>query len=201
MCRAEWVAGLQVHREGCMCIICKQARRAGKPWGGMVEADGLAWQPPPPGGAAPEQGQGLTATPPVRTDLGERVLCVCTPGTCSPAKLCRLQQRWAVSRVQQGALGRTLADVPCVRLHECRCGHRQGCRWTYGAATLWQAGLPVLHAPRGGWPQATYGATSAGLAEGSCRSGAMPFAAIWPCTCAQACMTARQGWCCVSLQS
>lgn len=39
---------VQVHRDGCMCIICKQARRVGRTWGGMSSAaDGAGgWQPP-----------------------------------------------------------------------------------------------------------------------------------------------------------
>lgn len=41
---------LQGHREGCMCVICKQARRTGKPWSGMgaggAEAGSQAlWSP------------------------------------------------------------------------------------------------------------------------------------------------------------
>lgn len=35
--------GVQGHREGCMCVICKQARRTGKPWAGMG-ANGAASQ-------------------------------------------------------------------------------------------------------------------------------------------------------------
>eukprot|EP00891_Asterochloris_glomerata_P002152 jgi/Astpho2/2152/fgenesh1_pg.00040_%23_10_t len=65
----------QVHREGCMCIICKQARRAGKPWGGMVEADGLAWQPPPPGAATGKAAGGRMVLP----RYGKRAFLYCTP--------------------------------------------------------------------------------------------------------------------------
>ena len=27
---------VQGHRDSCMCVICKQSRRTGKPWAGMV---------------------------------------------------------------------------------------------------------------------------------------------------------------------
>ena len=27
---------VQGHRESCMCVICKQARRTGRPWAGMT---------------------------------------------------------------------------------------------------------------------------------------------------------------------
>lgn len=38
---------LQAHRDGCMCIICKQARRVGKTWGGMSGIEGgPKWQAP-----------------------------------------------------------------------------------------------------------------------------------------------------------
>lgn len=37
------VVHVQAHRDGCMCIICKQARRVGKTWGGM---NGPPWQTP-----------------------------------------------------------------------------------------------------------------------------------------------------------
>ncbi len=38
---------LQAHRAGCMCIICKQARRVGKTWGGMSGMPGgPKWQGP-----------------------------------------------------------------------------------------------------------------------------------------------------------
>lgn len=38
---------LQAHRDGCMCIICKQARRVGKTWGGMSGMPGgPKWQGP-----------------------------------------------------------------------------------------------------------------------------------------------------------
>ena len=33
---------MQGHREGCMCVICKQARRSGRQWGGMTDA---CWLP------------------------------------------------------------------------------------------------------------------------------------------------------------
>ena len=48
---------LQAHRDGCMCIICKQARRVGKTWGGMSGMPGgPKWQGPMiPGGG--RQGQ------------------------------------------------------------------------------------------------------------------------------------------------
>ena len=41
---------MQGHREGCLCVICKQARRTGKPWAGMEGGAELAarWVPPPP---------------------------------------------------------------------------------------------------------------------------------------------------------
>ena len=35
------VVCLQGHREGCMCVICKQARRSGRQWGGMTDAGWL----------------------------------------------------------------------------------------------------------------------------------------------------------------
>ena len=35
---------VQAHRDGCMCIICKQARRVGKTWGGMTGMP--PWQAP-----------------------------------------------------------------------------------------------------------------------------------------------------------
>ncbi|DBA76675.1 TPA: hypothetical protein ACH3X2_008711 [Trebouxia sp. C0005] len=39
--------GKQAHRDGCMCIICKQARRVGKTWGGMSGMPGgPKWQGP-----------------------------------------------------------------------------------------------------------------------------------------------------------
>ncbi|KAK9830484.1 hypothetical protein WJX72_011976 [[Myrmecia] bisecta] len=45
----------QVHRENCMCVICKQARRTGKAWAGMsgVGGEGQAnyWLPPHNSGA------------------------------------------------------------------------------------------------------------------------------------------------------
>lgn len=38
---------VQAHRDGCMCIICKQARRVGRTWGGMSGmAGGPRWQGP-----------------------------------------------------------------------------------------------------------------------------------------------------------
>ena len=38
---------LQAHRDGCMCIICKQARRVGRAWGGMSGMAGAPkWQAP-----------------------------------------------------------------------------------------------------------------------------------------------------------
>ena len=37
---------LQAHRDGCMCIICKQARRVGRSWGGMSGLPGGPnWNP------------------------------------------------------------------------------------------------------------------------------------------------------------
>ena len=52
-----WGDALQAHRDGCMCIICKQARRVGKTWGGMSGMPGgPKWQGPMITGAG-RQGQ------------------------------------------------------------------------------------------------------------------------------------------------
>jgi hypothetical protein len=35
----------QGHREGCLCVICKQARRSGRLWAGMGAGGGAVWAP------------------------------------------------------------------------------------------------------------------------------------------------------------
>ena len=69
----------QGHREGCMCVICKQARRSGRPWAGMIGGDAASfWLPP--GAAGPGKG---AAGPPIR--FGKRAYVRAVPQLPMPA--------------------------------------------------------------------------------------------------------------------
>ena len=71
---------LQGHRDSCMCVICKQSRRTGKPWAGMLGGSSApVWIPAPTSAAAagpPASGRKTTAPLP---RFGKRAFVRCTP--------------------------------------------------------------------------------------------------------------------------
>jgi hypothetical protein len=81
------VCCVQGHRDGCMCVICKQARRSGRAWAGMVPGDPY-WSPAgsphgPPGRA--------TAGPPPR--LGKRAYVRAVPQLAGNLRAAKVTHR------------------------------------------------------------------------------------------------------------